>query len=300
MSPKNFKHDPVQLYSSINFVDQSDSKIINNWKLDNKLKLLVKFISKFNNEYFKAIVSLDVYNHSGTIKKKNIVIKDICFKNVLNVSESSQTQEYEYLYEISCSSADNHDSCSSSSNSYDSMINKKTEKEIATNIKAFIASNAFEVSWSNGITTIKLDITQYVQQPQMTPVFESVKNIIKYKFIDYSSSCSSSSSSSSSCSDTDSCTYSSKPNKIFKILMITAVVTFVIILIMNIIKKNEYCLEYKSLYINGFNNGVTSVIGKVKGLVSKVKELYSKPLHLKEYSNDYTNINDVENVNESN
>lgn len=295
MSPKKSKNIPIDLYSSIKFAPDSvaDSKNILGWKSDNTLKLLIKFVSKYGNDYFRSIVSLDVKNVNGNIVKKNIYVRDICFKNELNVSASSQTKEYEYLYEISCSSADNHESSSSSSSSsfsssdlsLDSIINKKIEKDIAVNVKNFIDSDAFEITWTEGITTITLDTSQFKSSSTDQVIFESVKNVIKYKFHDDSSSCSSSSSSScsSSCSSSSS---SYKPNKLFKILMITAVIAFVVMLIMNLIKKNGYGTEYNTLYKlqDGLTNGVTGLIDSVKGLIYK-------PSDSQGYSNDYSNVN---------
>ena len=90
MSPKNCKHDPLKLYSSDNFApgSKSDSTEIKGCRLDNKLKLLIKFVSKYGNDYFKAIVSLDVYNDSGVLKKKNIVIDIILLKIVKVITKT--------------------------------------------------------------------------------------------------------------------------------------------------------------------------------------------------------------------
>ena len=61
MSPKkNCKPDLLTLYSSNKFTSgsKSDSKEICIWKLDNTLKLLIKFVSKYKEDYFRASFDL--------------------------------------------------------------------------------------------------------------------------------------------------------------------------------------------------------------------------------------------------
>jgi hypothetical protein len=268
MSPKkNCKPNLIELYSSQNFVPTSaDTKVITGVRSCDKVKLLIKFVSLYEKNYFKADVSLDVLVKSGNVSKKNISIRNICFKNELNVSLSSKTEEYKYLYDISCSSADNNDSSShscSSDISIESIINKNIEIQIATNIKGFINSTAFDLQLGLTGLTVTLDVNKYLN-PNGTraPVFPTVKNTIKYKVVDESSS---SSSSSSSCSSS-----SSKPNKIVKIIIIGAVISFVIMLIMNICKKNSYGNQYNKL-LSGMSENV-------KGFISKsYSNIYTQP-----------------------
>ena len=266
MSPKkNCKPNLIELYSSQNFVPTSaDTKVITGVRSCDKVKLLIKFVSLYEKNYFKADVSLDVLVKSGNVSKKNISIRNICFKNELNVSLSSQTEEYKYLYDISCSSADNNDSSShscSSDISIESIINKNIEIQIATNIKGFIDSTAFDLQLGLTGLSVTLDVNQHLN-PNGTPVFPTVRNTIKYKVVNESSS---HSSSSSSCSSS-----SSKPNKIVKTIIIGAVISFVIMLIMNICKKNSYGNQYNKL--------LSGISDKVKGFISKsYSNIYTKP-----------------------
>ena len=264
MSPKKKSNTNfIKLYSSTNLSTTIDTETIVGVGSNDKIKFLIKFVSLYGDNYFKAIVVFDLIIKNGVVSKKNVTIRDICFKNELNVSESSQTQDYQYLYDISCSSADNNDSssCSSSSNlSIQSIINKNVEKQIATNIKGFIDSYAFDIVYASGTITINLDVTKF-PGGDYTPTFQTVKNIIKYKFIDGSSSNTCYSSTSSKSSKSSKSSNTCKPNKIFKLLVISSVITFVIILIIKLCKKHNCSIEYKSL-LNKMVNKVKSIVYK--------------------------------------
>lgn len=255
----------IELYSSVNLPISSDTKTLTPWNLDNKIKMLIQFISKYETKFFRATVELEVYNDRGAIRKTNIAIRDICFKNELNVSLSSQTDEYKYLYEVSCDTADNIyssvedlnvDVGNDSSLSITSLKNRSIERDISANIKKFIESDAFLVKWDSKKPTITLDTTLYTTKPAPTlnfakesanVVFPSVKNTIKYKYVkghycssshSYTSSlCTESTTTSSTVSSTS--TSKCKKNNIFKNIMIGAVVLLLIMAIFSIFRKKD-------------------------------------------------------------
>lgn len=250
----------IKLYSSVNLPTSSDTKTLTPWNLDNKIKMLIQFISKYETEFFRATVELEVYNDRGAIRKTNIAIRDICFKNELNVSISSQTDEYKYLYEVSCDTADNIyssvedlnvDVGDDSSLSITSLKNRSIERDISTNIKKFIESDAFLVKWNSKKPTITLDTTLYTTIPTPTlnfakessnVVFPSVKNTIKYKYVKGQYCSSSHSYTSSLCTETTTTTSSTskcKKNNIFKNIMIGAVVLLLIMAIFSIFRKKD-------------------------------------------------------------
>ena len=244
----------IELYSSINFTNSADSKTINNVKFDDVVKLKIKFVSVYLNLYFKSIVTLDILINNGNPLKINTVIKDIAFKNNLNVSASSQTQDYKYLYDISSSSADNKSSCDGSHSdiSIQSILDKNLEKEIATNIKSFIESNAFALSYDKHDLTITLDTLNFPGS-ETFPTFSSVKNIIKYKKKHDCHSMSSLSSSSSSSSRSD------KIPQYITSLIIIAIILFIIMYFKNLnimpgfTKKINNFFDTKNNYVESMD-----------------------------------------------
>lgn len=230
MSPKKRSHSSssssssschknlIKLYSSVNFdiSGVADTKPIRCWDInDQKIEFSTKFISNYTIsgviQYFKANVNFTAYKSGGQITKHDIVVRDIAFKNQVNVSASSQTDDYNYLYDISKSSADNSSSTSTSSSSYSisEIINKNVENQIATAVKNFYAGTGVIVSWAAGKGSLTLDVEG------VPSGFDSAKLIAKYRFVHLSSSSSSSSlSTSTSCSSasssTSSCFTSSK------------------------------------------------------------------------------------------
>lgn len=258
MSPKKTSHTSsssschknlIKLYSSANFPEGqvTDSKEIKRWDVtDEKIVFESKFISSINianvDEYFKAHVSFEAYKTHGQYVIKNIVVRDICFKSQVNVSLSSRTDDYNYLYDISCSSADNSSSTSTSSSSYSisSIINKGVENQIAASVKNFFAGTGIYVSWAAGVGYLNLNVNGTPSE------FTSAKLIAKYRLVPLrsssSSSCSSSSSTSSvssstSSSFTSSCTKKHEENKYFKLGALCAVVALIVVFVLNMLKN---------------------------------------------------------------
>jgi hypothetical protein len=267
----NCKKNLTKLYSSINFSNPEDSKSFGKWDIDSKLKALVHFVGEYTNGtqpsiYFKAKVTLDaVVSKTGTVTKSNIVVKDVCFKNEFNVSVSSQTDEYRYLYDISCSSADNDDSsCSSSkhkswsSNSCSSDLSLSDiyingiEKQIITNIKEFMESDAFKITWVFEKGFFTLDTTKF----NSGNIFPNVKMNIKHKLTGSSSSCFTSSSSSH------------KPNNFIKMLIMGFVAMIVIMFLLKFLKNNNYG-GYSNLYYNVFGS-VNKIFSKASGMIKSL------------------------------
>jgi hypothetical protein len=263
----------TKLYSSVNFSNPEDSKSFGKWDIDSKLKVLVHFVGEYINDvqpsiYFKAKVTLDaVVCKSGKVTKSNIVVKDICFKNEFNVSANSQTDEYKYLYDISCSSADNassscsskHKSCSSDSCSSDLSLSdiyvNGIEKQIMTNVKEFMESDAFKITWVLEKGFFTLNTTKF----NSGNTFPNVKMTIKHKLTSSSSSCF---SSSSSCH---------KPNNFIKMLIMGFVAILVIMFLLKFLKNNNYG-DYANLYDNVFGS-VNKLFSKASGMI---KSLFPK------------------------
>ncbi len=276
----------INLYSSTNFTNPVDSKIFGKWDIDSKLKTLIHFVGEYStvnqpNIYFKAKVTLDATVDSlGAVTKSNVVVKEICFKNEFNVSASSLTDEYKYLYNISCSSADNassksskssksSSSCCSSELSLSEIYANGIEKQIMDNVKAFIEGNAFSITWVIEEGYYTLDTTQY----NLGATFPNVKMTIKSKLIG-SSSCSSH-SSSSSCSH--------KPNSFVKTLVIGFIALIVVMCLLKFLKNKNYG-GYSKLY-DGVNNDVNNIFSKASGLF---KSLFNKiGYNQKPYENKY-------------
>lgn len=258
MSPKKTSHTSsssschknlIKLYSSRNFGPGQtvDSKPIKRWDVtDEKIVFESKFVSSINianvDEYFKAHVSFEAYKTHGQYVIKNIVVRDICFKSQVNVSLSSRTDDYNYLYDISCSSADNSSSTSTSSSSYSisSIINGGIEKQIAASVKSFFAgNNGVYVSWAAGVGYLNLDVAGIPSD------FTSAKLIAKYRLVPLRSSTSSSDSSSStssvssstSSSFTSSSTKKHEENKYFKLGALCAVVALIVVFVLNMLKN---------------------------------------------------------------
>lgn len=195
--PKPNEKKLIKLYSSVNFVNPVDTKPFGKWDIDSKLKVLTHLTGEYvfgtqPSIYFKAKVTLDaVVSKLGVVTKSNIVVKDICFKNEFNVSACSRTDEYKYLYDISCSSADNasskssKSSCSSELSLSDIYVNG-IEKQIMTNVKAFMQSDAFKITWVLEEGSFILDTTKYVVSSNV--VFPNVRMTIKHRLSDDSSS----------------------------------------------------------------------------------------------------------------
>jgi len=262
----------TKLYSSVNFSNPEDYKSFGKWDIDSKLKALIHFVGEYTkceytngvqpNIYFKAKVTLDaVVNKNGTVTKSNIVIKDICFKNEFNVSAESQTDEYKYLYNISCSSADNatsskHKSCSNSCSSDLSLSDiyaNGIEKQIMTNVKEFMESDAFKITWVLEKGFFTLNTTKF----NSGSTFPNVKMTIKHKLISSFSSC----TSSSSCS-------SHKPNNFIKILIMGFVALLVIMFLLKFLKNNNYG-GYLKLYDNVFGS-VNKIFSKATGTIKSL------------------------------
>ena len=259
----------TKLYSSVNFTNPEDSKSFGKWDIDSKLKALIHFVGEYANGaqpniYFKAKVTLDaVVKKNGTVSKSNIVVKDICFKNEFNVSAESQTDEYKYLYDISCSSADNassscsskhkscSDSCSSDLSLSDIYING-IEKQIMTNVKEFMESDAFKITWVLEKGFFTLNTTKF----NSGSTFPNVKMTIKNKLTGSSSSCFSSSSSSH------------KPNNFIKMLIMGFVAILVIMFLLKFLKNNNYG-GYANLYDNVFGS-VNKIFSKASGMIKSL------------------------------
>ena len=262
----------IKLYSSTNFTEPSDTKSFGKWDIDSKLKVLIHFVGEYisNNQpniYFKAKVSLDATVSSlGVVSKSNINVRDICFKNEFNVSASSLTDEYKYLYDISCSSADNHSTTSNTSSS--SMCSSElslsdiyvngVEKQITKNVRDFINSDEFKITWVVEKGFFILNTTKY----NSGNTFPNVKMTIKHKLIKTkSSSCSTSTSTSTSC--TSSSSTSHKP-KCFVKLLIMGFIALIIILFLLKTLKNKHC-KYHELY--------TNTLKKIEHIFSKTNKM---------------------------
>lgn len=100
------------------------------------------FISMLFGNYFNANVYFEMEKTGSKYTISNIVIKDVRFKNEANVSVSDKTNEYKYLYNVSCSSASS--ACvrtnPGATNSISTLINKNTEKAIYTAVKKFLTN----------------------------------------------------------------------------------------------------------------------------------------------------------------
>lgn len=255
MEKNNCKKKLVKLYSSVNFSNPTDTKEFYSMECNKckKLKTLIHFLGEYNSInnpkiYFRAkiLLSSNIIT-DGNSQKYNISITDICFKNEFNVSASSITDEYKYLYDISCSSADNHkssntaSSISSSSSSVSSscssnlslseIINNGIEKQITNHVRDFIESDAFIINWVNDKGSYILDTVKY----NNGNIFPNVKMTIKFKAYDCrsSSSCSSSSSSSSSSSH--------KSKKFIKLFIMGFICMFIIMILLKFISKIDIC-----------------------------------------------------------
>lgn len=240
MKNNNCKKKIIKLYSSINFSNPTDTKAFYKQECHScrKLKSLIHFVGEYNSGikptiYFRAKILLSSnIRTNGTSQKYNINVTDICFKNEFNVSASSITNEYQYLYDISCSSADNHKSSSCSSNlSLSEIINNGIEKQITYNVREFIDSDAFIIDWVNGKGSYILDITKY----NNGETFKNVKMTIKYKPYDCKSSFSS--LSSSSLSSSSSSHKSHKSHKFIKTIIMACVGMFIIMILFKFISK---------------------------------------------------------------
>lgn len=257
MKNQNCNKNLTKLYSSTQFVEPADSKEFGKWDKDCTLKILVHLLSVYTpssgpNIYFRAKVTLDVNVVGNMYQKSNIKVKEICFKNEFNVSANSLTNEYEYLYDISCRTADNNNSSDSKcSFDFSNIINEGIEKQIATNVKAFFESDAFTATHVHCVGNYTLDASQFMDGT----IFPNVKTIIKQKVI---------------CPDTSSCTYHSSSgeicpsNNILKILIIAAVVMFCVMLLGKLNNNYEKNHDYK-------NNGL---LGVVKGLFGSLFGTY--------------------------
>lgn len=263
---KSCKNKLVKLYSSVNFKDPADSKNFGKWDICSKLKILIHFVGQYSKEnqpdiYFKAKVTLDAsVNEIGEVKKCNICVKDICFKNEFDVSICSRTDQYKYLYDVSCSSSSScskssKSSCSKSSKSYCSselslsdIIANGIEKQIINNVKDFIESDAFLITWEFEQGSFTLDTTQY----NNGLTFPNVKMTIKYKFIKHHSSCS---SSSSSCHSSSSSCSSHKPNHFIKMLMMGFISLMIIMFLLKLLGYNSCPNSYNEQ--TGYFNQLT-------------------------------------------
>ena len=280
------KKNLTKLYSSINFSKPKDTKSFGKWDIDSKLKVLIHFVGEYKNNsqpniFFKAKVTLDaVVNKTGIVSKSNIIVKDICFKNEYNVSANSQTDEYKYLYDISCSTADNADSscsdkhssksiksCSSNLSLSEIYING-IEKQIMTNVKEFMKSDAFIIIWKLEKGFFILNTTNY----NSGITFPNVKMTIKYKLFP---NCSSSSSSSSSSCSSSSSSSSHKPNNFIKMLIMGFVAVLVIMFLLKFLKKNNYG-SYSTLYNNVFGN-VNKIFGQGTNMIKSLLPQQSEP-----------------------
>lgn len=255
----------INLYSSTNFVNPSDSKCFGKWDVDAKLKSLINFTGEFKsanqpNIYFKAKVKLNTnIDASGTIIKSNVVINDILFKNQFNVSASSLTADYKYLYDISCGSADNNSSESSGSVcsselSLSEIYANGVEKQIMDNVKAFIEGQSFKITRVSGKGYYTLDTTQY----DSGNTFPNVKMSIKSKLVEESSETSITSS------------VSPVPNNVIKKLVIGFVALLVVMCFIKFL-KNKNCGEYSQLY-DGINEKIQKNFSKIS---QTIKSLFS-------------------------
>ena len=292
--PKSCEKKLIKLYSSVNFSNPSDTKVFGKWDIDSKLKVLTHMTGEYSkngqpNIYFKAKVTLDAtVSKLGVVSKSNIVVKDICFKNEFNVSASSMTDEYKYLYDISCSSADNASFCSSKyskscskSSSYCSselslsdIIANGIEKQIMENVKAFMESDAFKITWVLEKGTFTLDTTQY----NNGETFPNVKMTIKHKLTG---------SSSSSC--TSSSSKSHKPNHFIKMLIMGFVAVMVMMFLFKFLKKNNNYSDVYDNMSNGFNNVLAKGTGLIKSILPKKEGYEPEPT-------SYESVESVESV----
>jgi hypothetical protein len=245
----------VKLYSSINFSNPVDEKSFGKWDIDSKLKSLIHFVGEYVSEnqpniYFKAKVSLNatVNDENGDVTKSNVVVKDICFKNEFNVSDSSLTDEYKYLYDISCSSADNASSSSSSSSSSCSselslseIYANSIEKQIMINVKSFIESDAFKITWVLEEGYYILDTTQY----NSGSTFPNIKMSIKSKL-----------TGTSSCSSISS---SDRPVHFVKTLIMGLVALIIVMFLLKCFKNN-----------GGLFGGIKKLVSKGVNLIKSI------------------------------
>jgi hypothetical protein len=145
----------IKLYSAINFNPSPDTKIICKCCNAQRIKFLIKLTSKYEIKgehpiiYFTSIILLEaVRSKKNTFIKKNIIIKDICFKNENNVSSSSRTDDYNYLYDISCCSADNRSS-SNCNSGFSSSSKSCSNSCSSSNSDSSSSSNSDSSSSSN-------------------------------------------------------------------------------------------------------------------------------------------------------
>lgn len=264
MSPKNICQPKViELYSSENFPVESipSTATIAGWNATkDRLKLIIKFVSKYvppaqvgalgnaavpesDVVYFKSTVCLDaVYNaETLTVDKKYVTVRNICFKNELNVTQTSQTDDYYYLYDISCRSADNKFSFGFDTNE-STLADKEVENAIATAVRNFVKSSAFAINWDSdtNVASVTLDVSQ--QDPV---IFSTVKNCIKYKFVNI-------------CAPTESFFH-----KLVKAILICAAISAIVMIV------KEICNKHSQGYDSQSNNVIAILLEKVKGLFNK-------------------------------
>jgi hypothetical protein len=268
------KNGLIRLYSAQQFANTADKKELGKCHNGDEIKFKIKFISDYQPNagpsiYFSSIVSLlAVPSVSGVFIKKNIAVRNICFKNEINVSVNSRTDEYGYLYDISCSPTDNSDCSSdshSSSCSLSLIINKGIEKQIAASIVEFFSGPYFTIQRVNGVCSVTLDVSPN----SVNEIFPVAKAICKYTNVSSSSSSCSSSSSSSSCSSSSihSC---HKQNNIVKLLILAGI----ILMIVSLFFKNNNG-GYDAYSTKG---PVKSIIGGVYGSFKSLLGLgYSAP-----------------------
>ena len=117
-------------------------------------------------EYFKAKAKFNVY-YSATSQTFNIrclEITDICYENENSVSLSDRTDEYYYLYDVSCESSSS-EGCfkklcgDKKKNKQDKIICEDNTRDIYAILKSFINSLVFEVNTNTNIVTVTADIT---------------------------------------------------------------------------------------------------------------------------------------------
>lgn len=249
----------IELYSAQQFDNTVDKKNIGKCNCCERIDLKIKFTSVYQSDmspsiYFVAIVTLSIFpTNCGNFIKKNITVKDICFKNENNVCLTSRTKEYGYLYNISCSSSEKSCSssssssscscCSSSSCSLSSIINKGIEKKIAIAIVNFFDGPYFTINKIDGCCFVTLDV-----KPDSEPIiFPVAKTIVKYLCISDSSNSSSSSSSSSS---SHKCN-----NNIIKLLILAGIILFIVSLFFkNSCHVTNSNIEPTKLFIGKFKN----------------------------------------------
>ena len=199
---KNIKcKNIVILYSSTNFDNPVDTKVVSKC-CAKKYKLYVKFTSviptniycipeQYFDAYLTLTVSFDPFGQSHVIS--DIAIRNICFKNADEVSASSQTVDYGYLYNVNCADVgvngvngvntlnvlnqNNQEQTNLTQMSLSSLIELGIEKKIATSIKKFFTCNAFKVECINCKLVMTLDVTKKCSD------FDTVKLIIKYKIL---------------------------------------------------------------------------------------------------------------------